>query len=176
MNTKKEGREASVKAKIGITIIIAIALFVLDVFVVESFYIAGILLVFVIPIKLLKASKLREDKPFFKVALIGVGIYTLTAICIIVMFKINNTVAIKRAEMIAEACERYKTKFGDYPSTLSILVPEFIKEIPSTKLGLVTSGFHYSSGAESHRIMFVNVPPYGRKYYTLETKKWGYVD
>jgi hypothetical protein len=176
MVTKKEAGETSPNAKICIKIIIAIALFVLDALVIESFYVAGTLLMVIIPVKLVKAFKLRGDKRVFKLTVIGVAIYTLTAISIIVMFSVNNTIAIKRAEMIADACERYKTTFGTYPSNLAILAPEFIKEVPSAKIGLVSGGFHYTSTADSHWIMFVNVPPYGRKYYSLETKKWGTLD
>jgi hypothetical protein len=176
MATDKEAQETSARPRMYFTIIMAIVLFLLDAFVMQTFYIAGILFLFLVPIKLVKASKLRKEKTLFKQALIGANIYAMAAICIFIMFTLNNMIAVKRAERIAGACEQYRAKFGDYPSSLSLLVPEFMKEIPSPKIGLASGGFRYITTGGSHRILFVKLPPYGRKYYGLETKKWGDVD
>jgi hypothetical protein len=165
-----------IRTNMAVTVLIAVALFFLDAFVIGSFYVAGIILLLVIPLKLAKAVKLRKEKVLLKQVLIRTGIYGLAAISIIVMFSANNTIAIKRTEMIVDACERYKTKFGDYPSTLATLIPEFLKEIPSAKIGLVAGGFRYISNGGKHQILFVKVPPYGRKYYTLETREWSSID
>jgi len=160
-----------------VTIVIAIALFLFDAFVSGFIYVAMVLLLVVIPIILVKAVKVRKDRVLLKQALINAGIYALTAVAIIVMFNVNNTIAIKRTEMIADACERYKANFGEYPSELTMLVPEFMKEIPSAKLDfLFPSRFHYISLKDAHTIWYVKVPPSGRPTYSLERKTWGYID
>jgi hypothetical protein len=127
--------------------------------------------------KLFKAIRVRADKPIFKRQLISAGIYVIAAILSIVAFNLNNDVARQRLTAIAAACEQYKEKYGEYPAELPKLIPEFIDKIPTPKIGFfMTDKFRYSAGKDRHIILYVKISPFGRSYYTLETKQWGYMD
>ena len=161
----------------GALIRIAAIIIALYTFILSFFYIAIILLLIVIPIKLFKALRQREDKPAFKQHLLSAGVYAIAAVLIIMAFNLNNNLAKERLATIAAACEQYKLKYGEYPAKLPILVPEFINKIPAPKIEFfITDKFRYLVSKDRHSIMYVELPPFSRRYYTLETKQWGHLD
>lgn len=173
--TGKTGQEKNV---IRFSVIVAM-LIMLDAFVFASNFIMLVLLVLMIliPRKLFKAIQQRADRPVFKQQLISAGVYAIAFVLSIAAFNLNNDVAGQRLTTIATACEQYKQKYGEYPAELPKLIPEFINEIPAPKRGfLMTGQFRYSASKDRHVIMYVKLPPFGRPYYVLETKQWGYVD
>jgi hypothetical protein len=173
--TKKTGQEKTV---IRFSVIVAM-LIMFDAFVFASNFIMLVLLVLMIliPRKLFKAIQQRADRLVFKQQLISAGVYAIAFVLSIAAFNLNNDVARQRLITIAAVCEQYKQKYGEYPAELPKLIPEFINEIPAPKRGfLMTGQFRYSAGKDRHIIMYVKLPPFGRPYYVLETKQWGYVD
>ena len=164
------------KTKLIQTAVIAAVLVVIDAFVLGSFYIAVALLIIVVPLNFLKALRLRADRPARKLKFMDAGIYAIAAVLIIAAFVLNDNLAKQRLANIAAACEQYKDKYGEYPPELIKLQPEFIKEIPSAKIGFFVVGFKYISRKESHAVMYVKLPPYGKSFYTLETKQWEFHD
>jgi len=154
----------------------AFALFLLDAFVFNQFVIVLITIVILLPFLLYRSFKDRMNKPRLRTRLGIVGIYCVMVVMIMTANRINNGVARDRTEMLAAACEQYKTGHGKYPGRLDDLVPEFLERVPPAKYTLFSSGFFYVSLEGGHTIGFVAIPPYGRLYYTLETKTWGQTD
>jgi hypothetical protein len=158
------------------TVVAATILTLIDIFMLGSFYIAAILAAVVVPLKLVKATRLHGEGLVNRQRLVEAGIYTVAAVLIITAFILNNHLAQQRTKVLAVACEQYKVKYGEYPTELAELLPEFMKEIPTPKIGIFPDRFKYVSCKERHAIMYVKLPPYGRSYYTMETKKWGFID
>jgi hypothetical protein len=156
--------------------VIAFALFLLDAFVFNQFVVVFITIVILLPYLAYKSFTVRKNRPLLRTRLIIVGIYCVMVVMIMTANRINNGIARDRTEMLAGACEQYKTRYGKYPERLDNLVPEILKTIPSPKYTLVGDRFRYLSREGSHAIMFVAIPPFGRLYYTLETKIWGSMD
>jgi hypothetical protein len=158
------------------SMIITILLFIVDAFVINQGTIALIVLIIGLPVMSVKAIMKRKDPIQLRRRLIIMGIYFMMVVLVVTSNRMNNLMARKRAEVIITACEQYKLKNGVYPSLLSVLVPEFIEEIPRAKYTLSSNEFKYISGVNSHSLMFVEIPPFGRPYYVLEEKKWKYMD
>lgn len=109
--------------------------------------------------------------------LIRFAIYFSAAIITLGVNYENNFVAKARAKQLIAAVEAYTAKYGDYPDRLQQLQPEFINKIPSkARISLFDSGFRYSATKDSHTLMYVYLPPYGRKTYNFEQKSWGRID
>lgn len=161
------------------TVIIAAALFIINAFVLNQGVIAVITIVIALPIMLIRAAFARKDKELLKKRLTSAGIYAVMAGMILISNRLNNNLARYRAEKIIEACERYKAKTGAYPKDLADLVPQFLGEVPKAKYLLSSSYdiFRYNVSSEGrHSIMYTETPPFGRPYYVLEERQWGYID
>jgi hypothetical protein len=160
------------------SMIIALSLFIVDAFILNQGVIAFIVLIIGLPVMTVKAIRKRKDGIQLRVRLIIMGIYALMVILVFMSNHLNNLMAEKHAEVIITACEQYKMKNGEYPPSLSVLVPEFIERVPDAKYTLSSNKFIYINDvrSNSHTLMFVEVPPFGRSYYVLEEKKWKYLD
>ncbi|MEW5757892.1 MAG: hypothetical protein AB1755_00250 [Candidatus Omnitrophota bacterium] len=158
--------------------IIAICLYLIDVFILNQ----GIIAIFVIFIIIfflfprLLFTIFKKDKMITQERAIILLIYILMVIGIITSNKLNNKIAFMRAKKIIQACEEYKSKYQTYPNKLYDLVPEFITKIPVAKLTLQFNKFYYISSNNMHAIYFVSRPPFGRPIYNLEKGSWGYLD
>lgn len=53
----------------------------------------------------------------------------------------------KTAEPIINAVERYKTNYGQYPANLTDLIPEYIDDIPDSKMGWCDVPYKYEKSA-----------------------------
>lgn len=158
------------------TVIIAIFLFILDAFVLNQGIIALVALFIALPIMIIRAFMRRKDKPLFKKRLAVCGIYLLMSMLILASNTINNKMARSRAEVLIEACEKYKDINNEYPEKLSDLVPDFINEIPVAKYTQMSNRFFYIASEDSHLLLYVAVAPFGRPTYNFEKQKWTYMD
>ena len=77
-------------------------------------------------------------------------------------FYYTSGLAVERAELIIAAAENYKASNGQYPNSMSELVPRFIPEIPKTAR---IDGFHYYAGRTDHRLSYMYFPPGVVKQY-----------
>lgn len=165
------------KPNIPITVtVVALALFFIDAFVLNQGVIALITLIIGLPILLIRTLVSYKDKALRKKRFIVVGIFSIMVFLILTSNGINNKIAEKRAELIIVACEEYKDKYGAFPSSLSALVPEFLDKIPRAKYTFSFNSYRYLTPEDKHEIMYVTLPPFGRRYYELENKRWGYID
>ncbi len=88
-------------------------------------------------------------------------------------------IAEANAERIIKACEAFHAANGKYPSKLEELVPRYLKSVPRAKYcyGLGFGEFRYPNDDGVHAmLMWYKIPPYGRKIYTFQDRRWGYVD
>lgn len=112
-----------------------------------------------------------------KERMIRFGIYLSAVATALALVVFNRSLAEQRAHEVIVAVESYKASRGTYPDKLDQLVPEFIAEIPAkARSTLADSGFRYIAGQDSHLLMYVAFPPFGRPVYTFESKRWGYLD
>jgi hypothetical protein len=119
-------------------------------------------------------KRYRECK---KERLIRFAIYVSAALIPIALNAESNALAFKRSNQLIAAVEAYTGKYGAYPERLQQLQPEFINKIPSkARISFFDSGFRYSATKDSHTLMYVYLPPYGRKTYNFEQKSWGTID
>jgi len=157
---------------------IAIALFVVDGFFLNQGIISGVflvvLLVGVLPVALYSA--LRKRWPEFRLRIATIGIYAAACLAVLGANYLNNAMARRRAVMLGEACQQFHAKYDRYPERLDELAPEFVPSIPAAKYALMDANFFYFVSPEDPRVWFVEMPPFGRRFYHVKTGNWGYMD
>jgi hypothetical protein len=91
--------------------------------------------------------------------------------------RIHATTAENHAAQVIEACRAYQARHGKLPDRLQELVPEFLPAVPPAKYTLSWGEFTYlTSGDQSHTLMYVALPPFGRRLYHFEEARWSQLD
>jgi hypothetical protein len=117
-----------------------------------------------------------------KIKLIIIGAYAVLLIMAFVVKNINNRVAYENAKIVIAACEQYKIKKGAYPDRLNDLVPGYLTRIPVARYTGITGWkyFHHpnkgSTEDDHYSLQFTYEPPFGRRVYHSQTKKWRSMD
>lgn len=155
------------------TIFIAVILFFLDAFCLNNYFIA-LLVACIVGARIIKFLIATDENTIPKQQLIKGCIYVCMIILIITANGINNIIAKSRAYMLIVCCEKYKSRYGEYPQKLPDLVPEFIENIPNAKYTLFDNKFMYQSGGRFHSLNYAVIPPFGRSVYYFEEHKWIY--
>jgi len=95
----------------------------------------------------------------------------------------NNAIQWKIGEAnmarIITACEDFHAANGRYPETLNELVPRQLRSIPRARYSLCEFGFMYFNLPQTSfgpMLVWYKIPPFGRKIYHFEDKRWGYLD
>jgi hypothetical protein len=158
------------------TIIIAVAVFILDAYLLNQGFIAVIFLALVAPITLIRAFWAWKNTGIRKRRLSAAGIYFVMAVTVLACIQVGNGRAGRKAELLIAACEEYRTVNIVYPESLTDLVPDFIDKIPKAKYAYAAGQFHYVSREDSHLLWYVSFPPFGKRIYRFETKEWGFLD
>lgn len=119
----------------------------------------------------------RRDRHKYEQRLVKIAIYVLTGVAVLGSNMLQNRIADRRAMAIGKACLAYHAKYHQYPAELRQLVPEFLPSVPAAKWG--GEPFIYSRALEpDHEPMlyYAAVPPFGRRFYHMESGRWGYLD
>ena len=87
-----------------------------------------------------------------------------------------NAIAEARALKVIAAVESFKGRFGRYPEKLDEVVPLYLEEVPMAKPAGMMRAFDYRNLEGEHTLMYTVVPPFGRKIYTFERKRWSALD
>ena len=157
---------------------IAIALFVVDAFFLNqgifSAVFLAVLLLGVLPVALYSA--LRKRWPEFRLRMATIGIYAVACLAVFAANYLNNAMAQRRAIQLGQACRQFQAKYNRYPRFLGELQPEFISSVPLAKYAFMDSDFFYLASSTDPRVWFVELPPFGRRFYHVKTGIWGYVD
>ena len=161
------------------TVITASCLFILDAFVMNQGAIALILILLFFFVFLPRALWVRKDKPLANTRAARALIYLLAAIAVFAINALQNQLADHRAIALGKACMAYHAKYGHYPGRLDDLAPEFISAVPLAKYTLSSSSqftyFRREDGKEP-MLYYEAMPPFGRRFYHMETGGWGYLD
>lgn len=115
-------------------------------------------------------------RPGWKVGLSRLVVPTLTLGLVLGNAHLQSMMATINAERIIRACEQFRVASERYPTRLQELVPGYIGSVPRAKYSLAFGEFRYWSHEGRHRLMWVVVPPFGRKIYDFEHRQWGFLD
>ena len=168
------------KKTLRASVIIAVVLYVGDAFVLAQGFVALVLFAVVL-LYFLPATlwAVRTDRRVAKLRAAKAGIYLLAVVSILVTIKLQNSMADRRAVKLGDACLAYRAKYHHYPENLKALVPEFISSVPVARYGLAGGDSFFYISAENDRepmLFYEAVPPFGRRFYHMETRSWGYLD
>ena len=156
----------------------AVGLFVLDAFLLDQGILSALFLVVLIcaiPVVALY-SAVRKRWPEFRQRMATIGIYAAACLAAIGAVYLNNAMAARRAVRLGEACREFHTKYNRYPASLQELAPEFIAGVPAAKYTFMNSDFFYMKSDTDPEIYYVEVPPFGRRFYHVKSGSWGYLD
>jgi hypothetical protein len=162
------------------TLLWAAGLFLIDAFFLNQGAVALVLILLVFLVFLPRALwAARKDRPLYRQRVVKASLYLLTAVLIFVSLAVQNRMADRRAVAIGKACLAYRSKYNHYPKTLDELVPEFMSSVPPAKYTLgASSSFFYIPGFDDREPMlfYEAIPPFGRRFYHMETGAWGFLD
>jgi hypothetical protein len=107
-----------------------------------------LIMIFTVPIFfilwLLKVEKIM------KIPVKGYAIPLMTAVllsffCSVGIIKYQRTATIECSAVLINALEKYRNDNSSYPADLNELKPQFISEIPKTKMGWFNTDFDYTA-------------------------------
>ncbi|MDP2795421.1 MAG: hypothetical protein Q8O25_15300 [Sulfurisoma sp.] len=117
-------------------------------------------------------------RPGWRVALARLIAPALTLMLVAVNASVQTSMAQANADRIVQAIERFHQSRGTYPARLTDLIPAYLDAVPPAKYSLTVESFTYR-GLDSGRecmLSWVAVPPFGRRVYTCQSKKWSTLD
>lgn len=122
-------------------------------------------------VSLVKAIKKR---PGWGIGLSRIVIPVLVLAIVSGNAALQSTITNTNAERIIAACEQFRAATGKYPDQMHELVPRYLSSIPRARHALMFSDFRYRSLEGNHQLMWDERPPFGRKIYDFEQRKWRY--
>lgn len=160
------------------TLCVAASVFVLDAIILDQGFVAVLLILFALfvffPIALFLR---RRDRAKYERRLVKIAIYVVTGIAVLGFITLQNRIADRRAIAIGNACLAYRAKYHQYPARLEELVPELLPSVLPAKWG--GDIFNYSRALNPEHepmLWYAAVPPFGRRFYHMESGTWGYLD
>jgi len=168
------------KKPLRASVIIAGVLYIVDALVLNQGFFALILvavaILYFVPATL---WVIRTDRSLARLRVSKIGIYLLAAFSILITNNLQNRMADRRAVKLGDACLAYRAKYHHYPKRLKELVPEFMSSVPVAKYSLVGNEifFYFSRDDDREPMLYYEaVPPFGRRFYHMESRSWGYLD
>jgi hypothetical protein len=158
---------------------IAAGLFILDAFILNQGFVALCLILVTVFVFLPRALWARRtNRRLYEQRLAKAGIYLLAAVTVFGSNALQNRMADRRAIKIGNACLAFQAKYRRYPRRLDELVPAFRPSVPVAKYTLGGSGFFYFNppAGREPTLFYEAMPPFGRRFYHMETGGWGYLD
>lgn len=129
---------------------------------------------------------LKRDAPRSLAHLGAAGVYVMTVAVVVGYLAVNNRLAVRRAGEVIAACRAYEATHGQLPNALRELVPAFLPAVPRAKYTAMFGDFTYfasraddsgpTSATPSHTLMYVQLPPFGRRLYHFENNSWSTLD
>jgi hypothetical protein len=116
------------------------------------------------------------QRPGWRLALLRIVMPALTLGLVLANAAFQFRISEANATRIITACEEYHAANGKFPKTLDELVPRYMPSIPPAKYCLGGKFLYSNGGEESHMLLWFEAPPYFRKIYHFETRRWSYMD
>lgn len=135
-------------------------------------FLVGLFLVFVV----LPRSFRREFAPTRPQRLRNLGIYLSSVVLVFALNHLNNQIAQSRADVLVSAVKKFYSENQHYPKSLDDLVPRYVDHIPSAKYTFTFSEFKYENSEYGAYLMYVELPPFGRPYFSFSQNEWLYMD
>lgn len=154
----------------------AVALIIIDAFVFNQGVISGLIGTWMLLVALPRAVFFTKAPELKRYRLRRAAVFIGAAVLVFAYTFGNNQVAEKRAEALIVAVKSFKEKHHRYPAKLEELVPDFIDRVPAAKDTLLFNSFIYSSTPENHSLLYVAMPPFGRRVYSFERNEWFSLD
>ena len=155
----------------------AALLFAIDGICLGQFGFAVLLLGWTLLVRLPMIALAWKDKPLRIFRIKKVALYLLAVIGIMVLFIFNRQVGTQRADELVKAVEAYSAKHGQFPQNLEQVVPDFMSAVPLARYTLASNDFSYKTGPDGkHVLSWTVTPPFARKSYTFEEKRWVTLD
>lgn len=115
-----------------------------------------------------------------KQKLVRVGIYGIAFAMVLGVKAVNNRISLRNAGTIISACEKYLAENGEYPGSLSDLVPAYLPQVPTARYTGMSGNFRYyrysGQAGSNFRLLYVYEAPFGRNVYISAEKRWRSVD
>lgn len=125
-------------------------------------------------------ATLRRQGGWARSRLLRAGLYLALGAATIAALRLHGATARANADTVIAACQRYRAAHGRFPERLEDLVPGQLASVPPAKHTWIWGEFSYwSTGtaeAPAHSLVYVAVPPFGRRVYQLELGTWGRLD
>lgn len=127
---------------------------------------------------LVSLLKSAIHRPGWGLALVRIGIPALTLGLVMANNAVQLRIAEGNAQRVVAACEAYHAASGRFPKKLDELVPQYMSSVPVAKYTMGPWGrFVYSNGGSGKPMLFwYVVPPYYRRSYDFETRRWRYFE
>ena len=124
----------------------------------------------------LPRSLLREFAPTRLQRLRDLGIYLSAVVLVFGLNHLNYQVAQSRADVLVSAVKNFYSENQRYPQSLNDLVPRYVEQIPSAKYTLTSNEFRYVNSEGGVYLEYMEVPPFGRPYFSFNEGQWLYMD
>jgi len=159
---------------------IAIIAFCLSVF--DAFFVgipifgSMILVLFVLASGISAIIFLFRDRHFSKLYAIKALIYFTSIIGIIGIFKLNAYIGGQNANVVINAINSYHADAGIYPQNLNQLIPNYLDSIPICAYRITDNKYKYRVDQDNADLIWIKVPPFGRRNYNFKNAEWTYLD
>lgn len=171
----KQEKYGNLKKTLIVSGIAAVSILIIDTFVlgapVFSSFVFLYVVVYLLPVTLFSIRN-RPKLRHFGYRLV---IYTFLVASSFGLHNYDTDVARQRAETIIAAVEAYHSDKGRYPDSLHSLVPEYISEIPQSRI-FVSGTFFYLGAPDDPHLMYVDYPPFGRVSWSFKDREWITID
>jgi hypothetical protein len=118
-------------------------------------------------------SLIRGQRPLAGSRAARAALYLLLGAATLGAMRFHARTARVNADRVIEACRSYERAHGKLPERLQDLVPAFLPAVPRAKYTGMYGEFTYLSSATDHRLLYVALPPFGRRLYHFEADRWG---
>jgi hypothetical protein len=125
---------------------------------------------------LFNVVKSAIQRPGWRAGLLNIAIPALTLGMALANDSLQYRVGKTNAPRIIKACEEFHAAKGTFPKTLDELVPRYLTSVPRAKYCLMYGEFDYYHLDNHPILVWCVVPPYGRKIYSFQDRRWGYID
>ena len=116
------------------------------------------------------------QRPGWGLASLRIATPALTLGLVLANNALQLSIAEANAPPIIAACEEFHGANGRFPRTLDELVPRYLPSIPRAKYCLTFGEFCYWNNEEHPILVWQVLPPFVRKIYSFEDRRWGYLD
>ncbi len=121
-------------------------------------------------------SIIRQQRPRAANRATRAAIYLVLGAATLGTLRFHARVAATNAARLIAACQAYQAKHGQYPKQLEDLVPGHLPSVPRAKYVMAFGQFSYWATPESHTLLYVALPPSGRRLYHFEEARWSRLD